>query len=356
MADRGRRRQWRPRPRHFVRSTIRLGGMPNLRLALCQTDPWVGDIARNGDEVVRWTRQAVEAGAQLVAFPEMALTGYPVEDLALRRSFVEASRSGLAELAGRLAAAGLGEVPVVVGYLGRSEQPSPRFGPAGRLPAELRRGAVPRRGRHPVRQAPPAELRRVRRVPLVRPRRPAAGGAGARGGRRAGDLRGHLAGRRPGDRRPRGRGGPAAGDQRLAVRAQQGRRPAGAGAAPGRRGRLRARLREHGRRPGRAGLRRRLDRGRPGRRGAGPLAAVRGAPAGAGPRPGRPPAATTPTGCCSPTACTWSAPSWAAGAPTRPPRRSAPRSRRGSPTRPRSGPRWSPAPGPTCARTASARC
>ncbi|WP_328957074.1 NAD+ synthase [Kitasatospora purpeofusca] len=106
--------------------------MPNLRLALCQTDPWVGDIARNGDEVVHWTKQAVEAGAQLVAFPEMALTGYPVEDLALRRSFVEASRSGLVELAGRLAAAGLGEVPVVVGYLGRSEQASPRFGrPAG---------------------------------------------------------------------------------------------------------------------------------------------------------------------------------------------------------------------------------
>ncbi|KOV34974.1 NAD+ synthetase [Streptomyces sp. XY431] len=106
--------------------------MPNLRLALCQTDPWVGDIARNSDGVVHWTRQAVEAGAQLVAFPEMALTGYPVEDLALRRSFVEASRSGLTELAGRLAAEGLGEVPVVVGYLGRSEQASPRFGrPAG---------------------------------------------------------------------------------------------------------------------------------------------------------------------------------------------------------------------------------
>ncbi|MER6361352.1 NAD+ synthase [Kitasatospora sp. NPDC001527] len=106
--------------------------MPNLRLALCQTDPWVGDIARNSDEVVHWTKQAVEAGAQLVAFPEMALTGYPVEDLALRRSFVEASRGGLVELAARLAAEGLGEVPVVVGYLGRSEQASPRFGrPAG---------------------------------------------------------------------------------------------------------------------------------------------------------------------------------------------------------------------------------
>ncbi len=120
--------------------------MPNLRLALCQTDPWVGDIARNSDEVVHWTKQAVEAGAQLVAFPEMALTGYPVEDLALRRSFVEASRSGLVELAGRLAAEGLGEVPVVVGYLGRSDQASPRFGrPAGspqNCAAVLHRGEV----------------------------------------------------------------------------------------------------------------------------------------------------------------------------------------------------------------------
>ncbi|RKT18260.1 NAD+ synthase (glutamine-hydrolysing) [Streptomyces sp. 1114.5] len=106
--------------------------MPNLRLALSQIDPWVGDLARNSDEVVRWTKQAVEAGAQLVAFPEMALTGYPVEDLALRRSFVEASRGALVELAGRLAAEGLGEVPVVVGYLGRSEHASPRFNrPAG---------------------------------------------------------------------------------------------------------------------------------------------------------------------------------------------------------------------------------
>ncbi|MFJ3787145.1 NAD+ synthase [Kitasatospora sp. NPDC090091] len=120
--------------------------MPNLRLALSQTDPWVGDIARNSDEVVRWTKRAAEAGAQLVAFPEMALTGYPVEDLALRRSFVEASRSALVELAARLAAEGLGELPVVVGYLGRSDQASPRFGrPAGspqNCAAVLHRGEV----------------------------------------------------------------------------------------------------------------------------------------------------------------------------------------------------------------------
>ncbi|MFI2613016.1 NAD+ synthase [Kitasatospora sp. NPDC018619] len=120
--------------------------MPVLRLALCQTDPWVGDLDRNGDEVVRWTKQAVGAGAQLVAFPEMALTGYPVEDLALRRSFVEASRGALVALAGRLAAEGLGEVPVVVGYLGRSEHASPRFNrPAGspqNCAAVLHRGRV----------------------------------------------------------------------------------------------------------------------------------------------------------------------------------------------------------------------
>ncbi|MFD9689937.1 NAD+ synthase [Kitasatospora sp. NPDC059146] len=120
--------------------------MPNLRLALSQIDPWVGDLARNSEEVVRWTKQAVEAGAQLVAFPEMALTGYPVEDLALRGSFVEASRGALVELAGRLADDGLGEVPVVVGYLGRSDHPSPRFNrPAGspqNCAAVLHRGEV----------------------------------------------------------------------------------------------------------------------------------------------------------------------------------------------------------------------
>ncbi|MFF2611788.1 NAD+ synthase [Kitasatospora sp. NPDC058046] len=120
--------------------------MPNLRLALCQTDPWVGDLARNGDEVVRRTKQAAEAGAQLVAFPEMALTGYPVEDLALRHSFVEASRAALVALAARLAAEGLGGVPVVVGYLGRSEHASPRFNrPAGspqNCAAVLLRGEV----------------------------------------------------------------------------------------------------------------------------------------------------------------------------------------------------------------------
>ncbi|MFD7610167.1 NAD+ synthase [Streptomyces sp. NPDC059828] len=106
--------------------------MPQLRLALNQIDSTVGDLAGNAESIVHWTRHAAEQGAHLVAFPEMVLTGYPVEDLALRSSFVEASRSALHALAARLADEGFGELPVIVGYLDRSEKAQPRFGqPAG---------------------------------------------------------------------------------------------------------------------------------------------------------------------------------------------------------------------------------
>lgn len=106
--------------------------MPQLRLALNQIDSTVGDLAGNAEAVVHWTRHAAEQGAHLVAFPEMVLTGYPVEDLALRSSFVEASRAALRALAGRLADEGFGGLPVVVGYLDRSERAQPRYGqPAG---------------------------------------------------------------------------------------------------------------------------------------------------------------------------------------------------------------------------------
>ena len=106
--------------------------MPQLRLALNQIDSTVGDLAGNAEAIVHWTRHAAEQGAHLVAFPEMVLTGYPVEDLALRSSFVEASRDALRALAGRLAAEGFGGLPVIVGYLDRSERDRPRLGrPAG---------------------------------------------------------------------------------------------------------------------------------------------------------------------------------------------------------------------------------
>ncbi|MQA93156.1 MAG: NAD+ synthase [Streptosporangiales bacterium] len=106
--------------------------MAQMRIALAQVNATVGDLEGNAELIVDYTRRAAQAGAHLVAFPEMALTGYPVEDLALRSSFVEASRRTLSEVATRLAGLGLGEQVVIVGYLDRVERAAPRVGlPAG---------------------------------------------------------------------------------------------------------------------------------------------------------------------------------------------------------------------------------
>ncbi|MBP2320600.1 NAD+ synthase (glutamine-hydrolyzing) [Kibdelosporangium banguiense] len=91
--------------------------MPQLRIAAAQVNSRVGDLAGNADLIVAWTRKAAEQGAHLVVFPEMCLTGYPVEDLALRESFAAASKRALEDLAVRLADAGCGSVAAYVGYL-----------------------------------------------------------------------------------------------------------------------------------------------------------------------------------------------------------------------------------------------
>ncbi len=119
-----------------------------MRLALAQVDATVGDLDGNAWLVRTWTARAAEAGAHLVAFPEMMLTGYPVEDLALRGSFVHASQAALARLASDLAADGHGDVPVVVGYLDEARDPATehRATTTGRLPqncaAVLHQGTV----------------------------------------------------------------------------------------------------------------------------------------------------------------------------------------------------------------------
>jgi NAD+ synthase (glutamine-hydrolysing) len=106
--------------------------MAQLRIGLAQVDPVVGDLPGNAELVRAWTRSAVEQGCQLVAFPEMVLTGYPAEDLVLRHAFVQASLDALTQLAADLEADGAGDVAVVVGYCGRTEQPAPALGrPAG---------------------------------------------------------------------------------------------------------------------------------------------------------------------------------------------------------------------------------
>jgi NAD+ synthase (glutamine-hydrolysing) len=99
-----------------------------LRLALAQANPVVGDLSGNSDQVVAYARRAAAAGAHLMAFPEMFLTSYPVEDLALRPSFVDASVEALADLAPRLVSEGLGELVVVLGYLDRRAGGADRLG------------------------------------------------------------------------------------------------------------------------------------------------------------------------------------------------------------------------------------
>jgi NAD+ synthase (glutamine-hydrolysing) len=103
-----------------------------LRLALAQINPVVGDLDGNAGQVLRWARLAADQGAHVLAFPEMALTGYPVEDLALRRSFQDASRAALADVARALARDGLGALLVILGYLDATPDASAVLGiPAG---------------------------------------------------------------------------------------------------------------------------------------------------------------------------------------------------------------------------------
>lgn len=86
-----------------------------LRIALAQVNPTVGDLAANAALVRENFASAADAGAHIVVFPEMVLTGYPVEDLALRPSFQAASQKAIAQLAGELT----GETVAIVGYLGQ---------------------------------------------------------------------------------------------------------------------------------------------------------------------------------------------------------------------------------------------
>ena len=88
-----------------------------IRLALSQVNTVVGDLAGNSALVRNQARLAQERGADIVVFPEMTLTGYPVEDLALRPSFQDASVAALSALARELDADGLGTLTCVVGYL-----------------------------------------------------------------------------------------------------------------------------------------------------------------------------------------------------------------------------------------------
>lgn len=66
-----------------------------LRLALAQIDPCVGDLEGNTAKIIDWTAKGREAGADIVVFPELAITGYPPEDLVLKPTFLEGNLKAL---------------------------------------------------------------------------------------------------------------------------------------------------------------------------------------------------------------------------------------------------------------------
>ena len=97
-----------------------------IRVALAQINPTVGDLKKNADLISKHAFDAANAGAVIVVYPEMILTGYPVEDLANRESFRAASIAAVNELASRINNEGNGDLTLLVGYLGQSDAGKPQ--------------------------------------------------------------------------------------------------------------------------------------------------------------------------------------------------------------------------------------
>jgi NAD+ synthase (glutamine-hydrolysing) len=93
-----------------------------LRVALAQINPTVGDLQGNAALITTYTEQAKKAAADVIVFPEMVLTGYPVEDLAMRASFRSASKKALTQLVTSLDPS----IVSVVGYLDESASGAPQ--------------------------------------------------------------------------------------------------------------------------------------------------------------------------------------------------------------------------------------
>lgn len=121
--------------------------MRTLRIALAQVNTAVGDIDGNAQRLIDAMSSAREAGAELVAFPELAITGYPPEDLVLHRSFVADNRAALE----RVAAAAQG-ISAIVGFVdGSPERGEPLYNAAaflneGRVAAIYRKIHLPNYG------------------------------------------------------------------------------------------------------------------------------------------------------------------------------------------------------------------
>ncbi len=90
--------------------------MKSLRIALAQLNPTVGDLDGNVSKIVDYIKKAKTAGADLVAFPELAVTGYPPEDLLLKTQFIEDNLDSLKKIQRKV-----DDITVVVGFVDRKD-------------------------------------------------------------------------------------------------------------------------------------------------------------------------------------------------------------------------------------------
>jgi NAD+ synthase (glutamine-hydrolysing) len=90
--------------------------MRRVRVALAQVNPTVGAVEANARMVIDWMGRARALGADVVAFPELALTGYPPEDLVFKPAFIEANLRALADVAARSTG-----ITAVVGFVDKRD-------------------------------------------------------------------------------------------------------------------------------------------------------------------------------------------------------------------------------------------
>jgi NAD+ synthase (glutamine-hydrolysing) len=90
--------------------------MRSLRIALAQINPTIGDFGGNTSKILSYIKKAKRAGARLVAFPELAITGYPPEDLLLKTEFIEDNLAALKKIQKNV-----GDITVIVGFVDRKD-------------------------------------------------------------------------------------------------------------------------------------------------------------------------------------------------------------------------------------------
>ncbi len=84
-----------------------------IRIAIAQINCTVGDLAGNSKKIIEWSRKAKSLGADIVAFPELAITGYPPEDLLLKSKFITDNIDAL-----KTAARSVSDIIAIVGFVG----------------------------------------------------------------------------------------------------------------------------------------------------------------------------------------------------------------------------------------------